>query len=535
MNKFIAKSASITYKFTCLTMLSLLLYALLRPIFRTLMVDIIGLPSNAIQQSEPLTMVVFVLIIAVLFPIGYLLIRRYESESMYIDIENTIEKYPGKGSDEIIKFYENIIIHQLPKSPSTFFHIRNKYPRPVYTLTGGWLAGKTVAAGLLVKHMREDEAEGRIIGSEVYHDTFSFGNIDESILNIFKTLSIKTGIIEFEKLASISSPGLDMNFNLGPVSFKKSFETNHSANKLRANIYKKLHRSNKLHVVVIDDIDRLLPNEQAQWMRVIELLGQFYGSLILIVPINLRQVSVGLKSINIPSSYLDKILPIENRLGIGVDIEYIRKKFNVRKIYEKKLYAKYCMSLAIRIMIKEMENNSDMQADHWRTYAKTGYFSKLASIFAASLNINGSMGRDNSLDRITWSWPEALHSSQTFKSFTDTHLGKLLNATYLINDHNEIKPNAIYIKYASTLRSIFADQSLQIRHRDRSGEVFSPDMEVYDFWKDIAWKIVSGIDSDHALSNYFNYELIDKELEQLLNMDSQKVVDQLVTFVKEAA
>jgi len=259
--------------FVGLSTLGAVVYAALRPLLMTISVDILGNTTYVYHLSEHMIVLVFIFLFGLVFPISSKIITMHDQEDRNIDVEIDTSAYLVRERAKVESYYQDVIKPNITDSPEAYMHIKKPYSRPVYSFTGGWLAGKTTAAGMLVKVIREDiEVE---VGSETYHDTFNFGNVDESISSFFQMLSSKTNIELFKRLSEVSTPGADMTFDVGPLKLKKMISSSHSANKMRQNIHRKLNKTGKVHIVIIDDIDRLLPLEQAQWLRVLELLGQF--------------------------------------------------------------------------------------------------------------------------------------------------------------------------------------------------------------------------------------------------------------------
>ena len=359
---------------------ALIVYMIAKPYLKAVIQDTYSWSIVPYHDAESLTFTIYLLVFAALGIVTGI-IATHVNRSKY-QVQNQIET-DTYGNFDLRKIKSGIfadIKKNLNADAESFFEITRSYPKNIYVIDGGWRAGKTSAAGMLLSLLSNDKQVGSVVS--IYHDTFNFGNIDESISSFFKKLSEVTQINDFKKLGKVSSPGVDMGFSLGPLNVTIPFFNNYNTSLMRARIYERLTKSKHRHVVIIDDIDRLTFEEQLQWLRTLELLGKFNHKLIIIVPVKVAEIVKNLELNHISQKYLEKILP--NRYNVGVDLDFIKKKFNLDKEgkgeqHRERQYYKYIVSLALRGLAQGIADNGNSSSGGWRVMLIENRVSAIAS------------------------------------------------------------------------------------------------------------------------------------------------------------
>jgi len=460
--------------------------------------------------------------------------NKYEKNLSSNQISNQIKSgvFDHEDYRKIQSFYLNHIKKERTQTPKVYHDLSKYYPRSVYALTGGWRAGKTTAAGMLLDIYNNDKKVD--VASEMYHECFSFGNIDESISSFFKLLAIKTGITEFDKLGQVTTSGLDVGFSLGGISVKKALSSPIYSNEVKALISRKLNASESIHIVIIDDIDRLMPAEQYQWLKVIELLGKFHHKVTIIVPVHLDEVVKNLNdAFNLNHRYIDKIIPIENRVKVGVDLRHLRTIMGISDASNdraKRLYSKYLISLGIRLSISEQANYQIRNRSEWFNEAYRGGISEIAYVFSQTLpNTDNNGGLE--VDGRHLSRHETIWFKESRKDYSHLSLNNLFWNVFLSpSPYNnlsvspdEIRENDFrHLRSIQVLYSVFGPNHFQVG--DSLGRMPNDmdDDTWEDYWLRVIWPISARIQKDSNIAKHFTYEMINKEIAKLMKTESEE-------------
>jgi len=448
------------------------------------------------------------------------------------EISNEINEnsYGHEDYQKMSDYYDDVISNNFSITPANFNIISARYPKSVYAITGGWRAGKTSASGMLVTILRKNISHS----SETYHDTFNFGNVNESISSFFNTLAIKTSISEFKQLAKVSTPRFDMKFSFGPISIDRPVANDISANTIRRRIFEKLTSANKKHLVIIDDIDRLLPEEQIQWLRVIELLGKFNNQLIVIIPINIDQIKQGLNELGIPGSYLQKILP--EQIPVGVDIDFIKSQFNITSRTSdsiKRKYSKYMLSLVIRMAMSKMSSNAIKSHREWENDFGVGNFSSVALRIYRAIKFNPTRDENRGIEALRVNPTETIWTDDNKKEFSATIFAQVIanafkNLPRTGERDTEISRSDInLLRSILTLNAIFKDFKISVAGRSSSAEE-RESLEWHDIWTKIMWEALKDAKTDPHLSEYFQYDLISDEISILKSLRTPKEENEIL-------
>jgi hypothetical protein len=385
--------------------------------------------------------------------------------------------------------------------------------------------------------MIRDDPPGEIL-SETYHDTFNFGNVDESIYSFFGSLAEKTNIDEFNMLAVVSTASVDMTFSIGPISIKSPFKRRIPTNEIRKIVFDKLTSMGGIHVVIVDDLDRLLPQEQAMWVRVIELLSKFQGRILLIVPVHILQLRLGLSSMKLNAEYIDKILPYQ--YPVGVNIEYIKSKFDLDgndSSRQRILYSKYLISLAMRQVISRIADSTHTITDstQWLNEVDNGEVSDIVKELYSHIYTH----KDGGLNMIIGATDvnlsnQAVWLQDGLTSDDDSFLTSLIRYRFI--PYSIKKPDNVNegdvgrLKNSNNLLGAFNQQPFQIGARHTRPD-FSNTEGWGDYWIEAIWPAIEPITSDPNLATYFKYQLIDKEVAELMITDEEQVAAILTSFI----
>ena len=511
-------------------LISIALYLLLKVPVKVLLTDVMGAERKYLSQMELPFFIAYTTILSAILSIS--IIRKVNSTQFNpsFKIMNQIKAgaYHPEDYKKIESFYKLIRTERTSK-PKKFYDLPRYYPKSVYALTGGWRAGKTTASGMLLDIINKDK-EIKVV-SETYHDCFSFGNIDESISSFFKVLAIKTSIPEFNKLGQVSTPGLDMSINFGGFSIKKAFSNPILANEIRAQIFKDLSGKDGIHIVLIDDIDRLKPEEQYQWLKVIELLGKFNHKLVIILPIHIEEVTKNLSdTFKLNPQYIDKIIPLNNRLQVGVDVEYIKSLMSVSSRSTnriKRIYTKYLISIGLRESISKQSSNIIQNKSEWFNEIYRGGISEIAYVFSQNLPTrNSSDGNSLSILNTKLDHTNTIWFTDQ-RNFEDSYINNLIWTTFLTTntrgDDTITDQGYRNLRSVSLLHNIFDNQKYQIAgigNYGRSPEIID-DSAWRDYWIEVLWPIARTIRKDKHISQYLTYQDIDREIALLMKTESE--------------
>jgi hypothetical protein len=531
--------ALLAIKLVGLTLLLSVLYIAIRTTLKPLPRDVLHLSAGFIQlihTFEPLLFGLWVIPFVIFYGI-------YSFRQLRVSKKILNEVHASKYSEESKRLDTNIksIVEDLLQGMSTFYEINDKPRKTVYAITGNWRSGKTTTAGHMIDLLRK---ETKIKwGGEYYHDTFNFGNINESIHSFFNNIALLTKIDEFKHLARTATPQSEISLSVGPIKFPNVFAFNQDLRSLRKKIHDKLKGQGRTYIIVLDDIDRLLPTEQLQWLRTIELLGKFRGSLLLVIPVNYLEVTRALDKSEISEKYLEKILP--NVINVGVDIDFIMRELGVNgdpspEIARK--YSKYLYCLAIRMCLAKLNSNTSVSRTSWEHDFAGGLISKTAMKFKDGLYVPQSTGITFNLG------PNSEYQVGSSKQLWFNN-GDLYNSHQIMKipyyyflapsaDSNDIEVAAVrtveVVLDINTLQQIF--EQVRFKYVDRpsikpNGYSADSTAEV-NFWETIGYSIVKNLESDPAISTYFTYDIISKELKGLLAIDESQEAEFLIELTR---
>jgi len=507
-------------------------YVLVKPVLKTLLFDTIGINQSYISIYEPIIFWSYVLTLTIVFTWLIILIESKKLVPNFrITNQITENTYQPEDYRKVNNYYKAFIKKEQTQFAKQFYDISKYYPKSVYALTGGWRAGKTTSVGMLINIIKNDKDNN--IVSETYHDCFNFGNIDESISAFFQALAIKTGTSDFYKLSKVSTPSLDMGFKIGPFSFSYALSRPIWANEIRSLIFKKLHENVGQHIVVIDDIDRLLPSEQYQWLKVIELLGKFHNKLVILLPVHIEEVANNLQeTYNLNSRYIDKIIPKKNRLPVGVDVSYIKSLMSVSgrsQLRVKRVYTKYLISLALRQSISNQVARKIVRKSEWYNEVYRGGISEIANIFSEKIPRRDSQTSELIVNDLVIGHDESIWFKQSKSNYDNNSLNSLLFSKFLYSHKDNDMTDEIgdtnfqRLRTVSFLYSLFGEQSYQYCSGANNYNVPKDidDSLWKDYWIDILWPVAKLIKSDKNLSQLFTYQDIDREVVKLMKASSE--------------
>ncbi|MDB5183409.1 MAG: family P-loop domain [Candidatus Saccharibacteria bacterium] len=524
---------------TCVIWLTL--YFLFRPFGKSLFNDVLDQNLHSYSRYEWIALLFLTIVIFILSIFFNTQSQRPKKYTLSVD-----ETPDGGDRERISNFVKNTVKPDVKNGKKeNYKDIGYKHPKTVYAITGNWRAGKTTSAIYFLKKISTLKISG-----QYYHDTFNFGNIDESIASFFSNISNMTGVKEFKQLGTASTPRFDIGFSLGPFSFKLPFSRNFNVNSLRSTAYSKLKDT---FTIVIDDIDRLVPSEQLAWVRSIELLAKFEGKLIVVVPINYKEVEHGLASLDISPGYLEKIIPHRNRVAVGVDLDYIAKQFggfetlhSDQDLQSTRKYTKFLFALSIVSSARAMISHN-FSYSSWENQYINDEISATAHAFSSALSysepyqpqVTAAFG-PNSEYFVSQNENILFNDGQQFPR----HLVIKLATTYMtLHDRNlsgdfEKAPERILntLNNVSQMQNIFGRvsfvQETRVNIVQRGGRGF-PNDEGLNFWETIAPVAVKNIFTDPQLSSYFTYDIVNDYIERLHNAsDEGEEAQVLIRFIK---
>lgn len=532
-------------------------YLVIRSGVSTVLIDVLGLGREQFVDVESGVFVTYILVCLVA-----LVCWRFYMKPHHFRMQ--IAEDIAKGD-----LYEPAV-NTLYKDWRSYMHQAGSYANydiaghttpTVFAITGHWRAGKTTAAGQFVQKMRRDKEVS--LHGEYYHDSFSFGDVSDSIASFFGQLAEMTGIEEFETLGRVTAPALGNSVEIGPITLNNPFNSifeQESTSELRKAVYSKLGEQSGSYVVVIDDLDRLKVDEQLMWLRVIELLGKFSGDIILLVPINLSIVEKMVEDALVSRQYIDKILPIQ--LPVGVDLGYIRKRMlrNNLGFKRQELFAKYVMSLALRIAISEHASHSETSSS-WRARLRSGDVSVILRQVSQSLgfsSISGGFGEteyyrpefqvtrtkddrkqsvalDTNNDvRISMSIGEPYErffgGSLAYLGFGRDHYGYDTMGDFSAESKSKLQSYSDLYVYFGDVRYKNGTFGRDVRY-----ESILPEDSAREgsYWFDFVYPSLELVESDPAFARYFSYRLINREIDVLLAKKPKEVAPYLAQLVND--
>lgn len=161
----------------------------------------------------------------------------------------------------------------------------------VITVNGAWGAGKSTATWALINEIKVNITNPVIIDRSL----LPFGNVSESISTFLNDLSrrmrdenlidINNEISQFILESTPNSERTGITANFGPVSISKEFSSNRGALNTQNLItkFKKLKDKSTV-IIILDDLDRLRPNEIVDVLRMVEKL-RLLPNVIILLPI----------------------------------------------------------------------------------------------------------------------------------------------------------------------------------------------------------------------------------------------------------
>lgn len=532
----------------------MLVYIVLRPQLATLLVDIWHIPASVLSEPEAGVFLAYMLLCGIALLRWRFYVRPQVFRMRIADDITDTELY----EPAVDMLYETWRKHLIDAQSVAEYDIAARLHSTVFAITGHWRAGKTTAAGQFVQKLRHDDIELR---GEYYHDSFNFGNVSDSITSFFAQLAEMTRIEEFETLGQVSTPRLDSSIEIGPITINNPFQdifTRQSTNVLRQTVHAKLQASSGSYVVIIDDLDRLKVDEQLMWLRVIELLGRFSGKIILLVPVNMTILEKMVEDALVSRQYIDKILPMQ--LPVGVDLEYIRKRMlrNNLGFKRQELFAKYVMSLGLRIAASEHELHRET-SESWRARLRAGEVSTVLRQLHRQLSFReGSNGfgsvqyyrefyfvKDDGASQKEAMVLDTEHDKRIIMSTGELYEsffgGELMKHDFGRRPFHQDQPNDFSADSARTIRSYGELQRLFGSVRYRYGKMTReasystlPDEVITregSYWFDFVFPAIQQVESDSALSRYFSYRQIDREINMLVEKKDKDVATYLAQLV----
>lgn len=159
------------------------------------------------------------------------------------------------------------------------------------SIAGAWGAGKSTVAWALVNKLKENNELDLIVANE---NLLPFANINEAIRQFLsefaadlKAQNIVNIDREIEKFIIDTTPaaeGYEMTMEVGPVSIKRNFSNSqrikYEERLVRA--FSKIQNRGRHVIIVLDDIDRLRPDEVMAVLRMAEKLRTLPGVIVVL-------------------------------------------------------------------------------------------------------------------------------------------------------------------------------------------------------------------------------------------------------------
>lgn len=209
----------------------------------------------------------------------------------------------------------------------------------VVAINGAWGTGKSTATWALINEIDKD-LNGHFV--VIDRSLLPFGSVNESISTFLNDFSValqnenlidisgEIGQFILESTPTVERLGVTASF--GFISVSRNFSKSRNALNTNALIdkFKKLRVKKKAIIIVLDDLDRLRPNEVVDVLRMVEKLRVLPG-VIVILPIFKRVINDAIRNdLNLdgPSAatFLRKLTDAE--INIENDIEDLRSSFN---------------------------------------------------------------------------------------------------------------------------------------------------------------------------------------------------------------
>ena len=220
----------------------------------------------------------------------------------------------------------------------------------VIAVQGGWGTGKTWATWALINYLKKKN-KGTIEYLDFYFELLPFANINESVTHILGKISNKLwekGIVDIRKelkqviIDSTPIQELDAGMSLFGLSLSRKISVNDSSFKNKDQLKEKLlkvHNRNQRIIIVLDELDRLKPDEVIIVTRMVDSFKKVPG-IIFVLPFNREVVANSIKeslliSDNNSHVYLRKF--IKSSITIKLSITNLKNSFTSELQFNKKL------------------------------------------------------------------------------------------------------------------------------------------------------------------------------------------------------
>ena len=218
----------------------------------------------------------------------------YRSETDPTDKDISIENLDGAKLVGEIKELANRVLRDDKRKDSPFD--RESF---VIAVHGDWGAGKTTAALALRNHLRDQDENGMTVVLQTFN-LLPFGNINESLSSMLKMIADELWIRklldvrkEFKTMLIDATPVYDISTGFSAFGlFKLNHRITRSKTKkdyersLRSKFTYLRKKGRKIKIIImIDDLDRMNPEEVVIIIRVIEGFKKIPG-IIFLIPFN---------------------------------------------------------------------------------------------------------------------------------------------------------------------------------------------------------------------------------------------------------
>jgi len=195
----------------------------------------------------------------------------------------------------------------------------------VIGIYGPWGSGKSSVLNLLQAYI--ESMENKDASIVIKFDPWYFNSTEQLLVSFFSTINSA-----IKKLTNIKNPELDKYFSkysniltfsispeisIGPVKFSvpiKKINQDDSPNKIKKSIVNAIEKINGQIIIMIDNMDRLEPNELMLMFKLVRLCNDF-PNFIYILAFDQKQVIKILETQkNIESQYLKKIIQVDINL-----------------------------------------------------------------------------------------------------------------------------------------------------------------------------------------------------------------------------
>ena len=236
------------------------------------------------------------------------------SDSSYLDADRPIER---REQDRLgRRSFAEAIARQVCAVPAEHgFTI---------SVEGEWGSGKTSVLNMVAEALENSQTATAVL----HFNPWLFSNADDLVARFFHELSAQLGLIRSEKLKVVAKALAKLGQSLAPLSPVSgttgaanliSKLTDHwakppSLDGMRARLREALEASDSRVVVLIDDIDRLEPNETRELMRLVRLTSEL-PNVVFLLAFDRGHVAKSLGTNEIEGrQYLDKIVQVSHDL-----------------------------------------------------------------------------------------------------------------------------------------------------------------------------------------------------------------------------